>query len=253
MDCRERRQGNRIWHGVALSRCRSRQAEARCACGRDIGETEKPHPGAVPGQRAESARLRESFDSSCPDTQGHGPGGHQATRHLIDQGYRRIAFVQGPADSWHGELRYQGYCHALEEAALAGLGGGPERGDCTEEGARAACLRILARRERPEAIFAANDEMALGILHMLGMQGFRVPMDMALVGFDDIRVTQYVTPALTTVRQPMCELGVLAMDQILAVWSGEKSSLEPIWLPTELVIRASSRMVASSDRQEARP
>lgn len=78
-------------------------------------------------------------------------------------------------------------------------------------------------------------------------------MDMALVGFDDIRVTQYVTPALTTVRQPMCELGVLAMDQILAVWSGEKSSLEPIWLPTELVIRASSRMVASSDRQEARP
>lgn len=183
----------------------------------------------------------------------HEGGGYQATRHLIDEGYRRIAFVQGPADSWHGELRYQGYCRAMEEAGLANEGGVPERGDFTEDGGEAACLRILARRDRPEAIFAANDEMALGILHMLRLQGFRVPKDMALVGFDDIRLTQYVTPPLTTVRQPMYELGVLAMDQILTVWSGEEIASDPIWLPTELVVRASSSMVPCSDRQEAQP
>jgi PAS domain S-box-containing protein len=160
--------------------------------------------------------------------------------HLIeDHGYRRIAFIRGPAGHQEAEQRYRIYTEVLSEH---GLPLDPELvapGDFTIGKGEEAIRLLLDEREVDlEAVVAANDDMALGVLDALRERGLRVPDDMALVGFDDAEDAKYATPALTTVQQPLYKLGRQAAEMALALLAGDEVP-EQVVLPTELVIRQS--------------
>jgi len=158
------------------------------------------------------------------------------TEHLLGVGYRRIAFVAGPADNIEAAQRLAGY-----RAALAAHGGMPEQvveGDFSEQsGARAASLLLAG--PRPDAIFAGNDMMAVGCFQALREAGLRVPDDIALAGFDDIPISRFLDPPLTTVGVPIAELGRQAVESCAEILSTGLQGASRTFTP-ELVIRASS-------------
>lgn len=143
----------------------------------------------------------------------HG-GAMQMVRHLADLGHRRIAFIAGPSDNFDARERLRGYRDALAQF----LPGEPEwvlDGDFGEAAGFAAGGQIAAAKERPDAVFAANDMMALGCLFAFNQAGIGVPQDIALAGFDDIPLARYVSPGLTTMRVNISELGARALRALL--------------------------------------
>ena len=162
-------------------------------------------------------------------------GAFAITRHLLDSGRRRIAFVAGPADNFEARERLRGYRSAIESA------GGSERvvaGDFSEQSGRAAALE-LAADARPDAIFCANDMMAIGCLVALRDSGVRIPADIALAGFDDIPIARYVSPALTTAAVPIAEIGRRALECCVELIAGRPTGRRHLFQPV-LAIRASS-------------
>jgi DNA-binding LacI/PurR family transcriptional regulator len=167
-------------------------------------------------------------------------GARAAVAHLASRGRRRIATITGPLDMGVGLDRLDGYRDGLAAAGLAADPGLVEPGDFTEEGGAAATARLLERPGPPvEAIFAASDLMAAGALRALRAAGRRVPEDVAVVGFEDSAVARYAQPPLTTVRQPIEEMGRQATRLLLAKVAGEAGGMHLI-LDTELVVRAST-------------
>lgn len=169
-------------------------------------------------------------------------GAYGMVRYLVASGYRRIAFITGPEDNLDARARLQGYRNAMAELR-------PDqdqlvlRGDFTEEGGYRAGKQILAQRIRPDVIFAANDIMAIGCLFALTQSGVDVPREMAVVGFDDIPIARYITPALTTVRVRIADLGGRALERLLAtVGEHEESRVTTETMQPELVVRASCGM-----------
>jgi LacI family transcriptional regulator len=152
-------------------------------------------------------------------------GGRLATRHLIELGHERIAFVGDRADSALGFVssgrRRDGYRHALEDAGI------PVRPELQRDGphdrlvAHRLTRELLALDEPPTAIFAASDTQALGVLEAAGIEGFEVPGDLSVVGFDDLEVASYV--GLTTVHQPLEESGRRAVERLVAALRDENS------------------------------
>jgi len=187
-------------------------------------------------------------------------GAFEAVRHLVSLGHRRIAHVQGPLEYQCSHDRYAGYAQALERA---GAQVAPElvvRGDFTTPAGYAAAMRLLDLADRPTAVFAANDQMAYGVLAAAKERGLRLPEELSVIGFDDTVLSAHVRPALTTVRQPFDEMGRRAAELLLALvdaprvmgpgWRDQVARLtrargEPasdavrIQLPTELVLRES--------------
>ncbi len=169
-------------------------------------------------------------------------GGYLATRHLIQGGHRRIAYVRGAEGSSDSLARQSGYRRALEEAGLAfdpalvapgtGRAGSGER----------ALPRLLALDEPPTALFCYNDMTAIGLLRAARQRGLSVPRDLAVVGFDDIPFASYVQPSLTTVVQPMDEMGRLAVEMVLALTHGEPDGSETanVIVQGTLIVRESS-------------
>jgi DNA-binding LacI/PurR family transcriptional regulator len=167
-------------------------------------------------------------------------GARAAVGHLAGRGRRRIATITGPLDMGVGLDRLDGYRDGLAAAALDADPGLVEPGDFTEEGGAAATARLLERPGPPvDAIFAASDLMAAGALRALRAAGRRVPEDVAVVGFEDSAVARYAQPPLTTVRQPIEEMGRQATRLLLATMAGQAGGMHLI-LDTELVVRAST-------------
>ena len=167
-------------------------------------------------------------------------GARAAVAHLAERGRRRIATIAGPLDMGVGLDRLDGYRDGLAAAGLAADPGLVEPGDFTEEGGAAATSRLLERPGPPvDAIFAASDLMAAGALRALRAAGRRVPGDVAVVGFEDSAVACYAQPPLTTVRQPIEEMGRQAARLLLAKVAGEAVGMHLV-LDTELVVRAST-------------
>ena len=159
--------------------------------------------------------------------------------HLVSCGHRRIAHVAGPAANIDAQERLRGYRDALARESV-GTAEYVVQGDFTEESGYRAVKEMLARSPMPEAIFAANDMMAIGCLSALSEAGMRVPLDIAVVGFDDIPTTRFVSPPLTTVRVRIAELGSRALER-LAGGIDSPGGLQPFTevVPGELVIRGS--------------
>jgi LacI family transcriptional regulator len=167
-------------------------------------------------------------------------GGMAATQHLLALGHRRIAYLGGPATAAPHQARMHGYRAAMQ---AAGVPIPPEyvrtasfhHLDGIREGAA-----LLDLDPPPTAIFAACDETALGALHAARARGLRIPDDLSVVGFDDTQIASMASPALTTVRQPLREMGMLALRTALRLAAGEKIEFRHIELATELVVRESS-------------
>ncbi len=163
-------------------------------------------------------------------------GARLAAEHLIARGRRRLATVTGMLDTDVAVQRLHGYREAL---AVAGLDASrTAEADFTEPGGHAATQRLLELHPELDAIFAANDNMAAGALRALREAGRSVPADVSVVGFDDAPVARLTTPQLTTVQQPVRQLGREMARMLLALIEGEEPT--PLILPTRLVLRESS-------------
>ncbi|WP_430790620.1 LacI family DNA-binding transcriptional regulator [Virgibacillus flavescens] len=165
-------------------------------------------------------------------------GGYTATDYLIKKGHKQIAYISGPLNSHDNELRFEGFSNALKDNGLTYQSKWRLSGDFTREGGYRATKMLIAQRDIPEAIFYANDEMAIGGMQAFYEKGIRVPDDISIIGFDDIQLSEYVTPSLTTMKQPKYEAGALSMHLIFQMLSGEKVN-HNYKLATELVERKS--------------
>ncbi|GAA5202677.1 LacI family DNA-binding transcriptional regulator [Microbacterium jejuense] len=167
-------------------------------------------------------------------------GARTAVSHLLELGHRDIAHIAGPDGSMDAEERLRGWRDSLAEAGIAGRE--PERGDWSPE----AGYRIgaeLVGVGMPGAVFVANDQMALGLLHALTDAGLRVPDDVSVVGFDDIPEAAHFSPPLTTVRQDFVGLGRDAMAAVLTQLQDEEATAPPPTRVPRLIVRASTRRV----------
>lgn len=164
-------------------------------------------------------------------------GAAALTRHLISLGHRRIATVTGPEGNIDAYDRLRGYRMAIEEAGIEADADLVIPGDFTEASGYASVAKILGRRPRPTAVFAANDYMAIGLLGALRDARIPVPEDLAVAGFDDIPIAQYLSPALTTVRVDAYALGQRAVQLWMRPDAGNGVRRES--LATRLVVRGS--------------
>ncbi len=169
----------------------------------------------------------------------NGGGAAAAVRHLLDTGRRRIAAITGPLDMIAGQDRLAGYREALRGAGLRPI---IALGDFTRESGAEAMRQLLDDDPELDAVFAANDMMAIGALRTLRSAGRRVPDDVAVVGFDDIEAARYCEPPLTTVRQPVSEQTAAMVHLLLALADGRRPPDRERYkiLPTELIVRESA-------------
>lgn len=168
-------------------------------------------------------------------------GAQQATRHLIELGHTRIAFISGPDDHPDAIARLRGYRQAHADAGLAVIPELVVPADFLETGGMLAIQQLLETRQNFTAVFAANDQMAYGARLALYRRNLRVPDDISLVGYDDLPNSTYSMPPLTTVRQPVYDIGRLAAQAMLKLINGEAAHITVP--PLELVIRESTRRV----------
>src|SRR3984893_13504314 len=171
-------------------------------------------------------------------------GGLAATEHLLNLGHRRIAAIAGPEDSPGSRARIDGYPSALERA---GIGFDPalvRHGDFQHEGGFRCGGELLDLAERPTAIFAGSDQQALGVYEAARQRGLRIPQDLSVVGFDDLPVARWVSPPLTTVRQPLAEMGRAAAEMLGDLIEGVPLRSQRVELATELIVRESTARLA---------
>ena len=172
-------------------------------------------------------------------------GGCLATQHLVEQGYRHIGHVSGPMAWWEARERKRGWRDVLAEAGLAADENQCVAGDWSSASGEAAFLQLRGQFPEMQAIFVANDQMALGAMYAARQQGVRVPEDVALVGCDAIPEGAYFSPPLTTVLNDTNEVGRIAVDQLLEMIDAGGGEDTPyahtvIALKPELIVRQSS-------------
>jgi LacI family transcriptional regulator len=166
-------------------------------------------------------------------------GARLAVRHLHSLGHTRIATIAGPSATKPGADRTLGYRAEMAELGLAVLPGYEVEGDFYPESAERAMTSMLALPEPPTAIFAAADMMAVGAIRAARAAGRDVPGDLAVVGFDDIRVAELLSPPLTTIRQDMVGIGLAAGRALIEQIEDPDATPPVLTLPVELVVRAS--------------
>lgn len=164
-------------------------------------------------------------------------GGRDAARHLAELGHTRIAFISGPPTFRSSHERRSGFEEALNEHGLILPKAYVAEGAYTFESGIARGRELLEMEQPPTAIFAANDEMAAGVLQAARQLGLGIPADVSVVGFDDFQIASRVWPALTTIRTPTREIGRLAVERLLGV---EDDDRDPKGRLPSLVVREST-------------
>ena len=182
-----------------------------------------PHTGSG-GSAAVSA---DSLEGACA-----------ATEHLIAQGHRRIAHLRGRVDLESAQLREQGYRQALDAAGIPFDPALVADGGYREADSTAGAISLLSLPQPPTAIFAANDLSAIETMRVAAARGLRVPDDLSVVGFDDIPDAASHSPALTTIRQPLPQMGAAAVRMLLDMFDG--GSTRSVRMPASLVVREST-------------
>ena len=167
----------------------------------------------------------------------HEAGAAQAMRHLLELGHRRIAAITGPPGWLATEGRLRAYYAALAAAGIPPDPGLLVTSDFEFAPGFAAAATLLGVPDPPTAVFAFNDAIAVGAMRAAHAAGLRVPQDVSIVGFDDIKYAAMVTPALTTVRQPLAELGQTGISLALRLLDDEPLETVQLELPTRLVVR----------------
>lgn len=170
---------------------------------------------------------------------GNSDASRDATAYLLALGHRRIAYLGDRYGGQSDTERFSGYRRALEESDLQFQ---PElivHGDGKPEGGVQGMAQLLQLPEFPTAVCCYNDMTALGAMHHIHARGLRVPQDISLIGFDDLYIARYTQPPLTTVRQPMLQMGRIAMETLVHLLRGSESA-HTVKVPGELIIRAST-------------
>lgn len=203
---------------------------------------------SVPVVMLANNRVRSGLDFVGADNR---TGARDVTAHLIaEHGHHDLAFLGGPPESPDAQERFTGFCDALAHADLPVPDAPAATGGFTEAGGEQAVRSLLTQRT-PRAIVCGNDEMAVGALNALRAARLRVPSDVAVTGFDDIAASRHVRPALTTVHQPMRELGERAVQVLLGRLADPAGPPFSVILPTELVVRGSCGCTVARQRRRA--
>ncbi|TYC79775.1 LacI family transcriptional regulator [Stappia sp. BW2] len=184
-------------------------------------------------------------DGALPSVRSDNLHGAQlAVRHLYDLGHRKIAHITGPQENVLTHARREGMMAERTRLELPAREEWIIRGDFSLESGRMAGQRILAMNDRPTAVFCASDQVAFGLISTLTANGLRVPEDISVVGFDDIELSEFYVPALTTIRQDRRALGARAVSLLLecleASTASQAIAAEPVIVDVELVVRASA-------------
>jgi LacI family repressor for deo operon, udp, cdd, tsx, nupC, and nupG len=195
--------------------------------GKIVFACEWAHDVALPSVRSDNVR-----------------GAQLAVRHLYDLGHRKIAHITGPQENVLTHARREGMMAERTRLELPAREEWIIRGDFSLESGRRAGEQILAMNDRPTAVFCCSDQVAFGLMSTLTANGLRVPEDISVVGFDDIELSEFYVPALTTVRQDRRALGAravsLLLDCIDASHTERAATTEPVIVDVNLVVRASA-------------
>ncbi|MGD8109431.1 LacI family DNA-binding transcriptional regulator [Vibrio sp. TRT 17S01] len=168
-------------------------------------------------------------------------GGYMATLHLLQQGHLNIAHIKGLLNQPDAVARFVGYKKALQEAGIKVQPQLIKQGDFSSECGYELTKNLIDSKKHFSAIFAANDQTAYGAIKALHDHGYRVPEDISVIGFDDLPVSCYFTPALTTMRQPVEEVGRVCAESILNLLSGAQHNAK--LPPIELIVRQSTKSI----------
>ncbi len=172
-------------------------------------------------------------------------GGYMATQHLLERGYRNIGLITGPLSWWAASERRRGWEEALTAAGIPFSEAQVVEGNWSAESGERGLQELLAKSPDIQAVFACNDQMALGLMRAARSLGKRIPEDIAVVGFDDIPESSFYYPPLTTIRQALYELGQVAVQTFMKLREAQRrdeapSPAETVWLQPQLVVREST-------------
>ena len=172
-------------------------------------------------------------------------GGRLAAEHLLEQGYRRMGHIAGPLSWWEARQRMAGWQAALAEAGMPAGDGQWVAGNWSSQSGESAIHSLLDQYPDMDAVFVANDQMALGVSQVALRRGLRIPQDLAVVGFDGLPEAAYFWPALTTVHQDLPNLGCTAVKQAVRMIEASRESddgldVETVWIKPRLIVRESS-------------
>ncbi|HGF7227117.1 substrate-binding domain-containing protein [Vibrio cholerae] len=168
-------------------------------------------------------------------------GGYMAAKHLIECGHKEIGCVTGPLIRHQAQMRYEGYKRALAEAGIAINPDWIVESDFECEGGYQAFEKLYERGKLPSALFVCNDMMAMGVIQAANQRGLRIPDDLSLIGYDDVHIAKFMTPALTTIHQPKYRLGKAAVDTLLYRLENPDTTAQVVQLEPTLVVRNSVR------------
>ncbi|HIH0795452.1 TPA: substrate-binding domain-containing protein [Vibrio cholerae] len=168
-------------------------------------------------------------------------GGYMAAKHLIECGHKEIGCITGPLIRHQAQMRYEGYKRALAEAGIAINPDWIVESDFECEGGYQAFEKLYQRGKLPSALFVSNDMMAMGVIQAASQRGLRVPDDLSLIGYDDVHIAKFMTPALTTIHQPKYRLGKAAVDTLLYRLENPDTTAQVVQLESTLVVRNSVR------------
>ncbi|WP_261833862.1 LacI family DNA-binding transcriptional regulator [Vibrio ishigakensis] len=168
-------------------------------------------------------------------------GGYLATLHLLQQGHVNIAHIKGHSGQPDAINRFEGYKKALAETGIRYRANLVKQGDFSSELGYEKTVELIESNIHFSAIFAANDQTAYGAIKALTDNGYKVPEDVSVVGFDDLPTSQYFTPAITTLRQPIEEVGVICARSIINMLNGDP--YETRIPPIDLMVRQSTRSI----------
>ncbi|BCK05358.1 substrate-binding domain-containing protein [Vibrio cholerae] len=166
-------------------------------------------------------------------------GGYMAAKHLIECGHKEIGCITGPLIRHQAQMRYEGYKRALAEAGIAINPDWIVESDFECEGGYQAFEKLYQRGKLPSALFVSNDMMAMGVIQAASQRGLRVPDDLSLIGYDDVHIAKFMTPALTTIHQPKYRLGKAAVDTLLYRLENPDTTAQVVQLEPTLVVRSS--------------
>jgi DNA-binding LacI/PurR family transcriptional regulator len=169
-------------------------------------------------------------------------GARTAVEYLLSLGRRKIGLISGPMEWLEARLRKQGWEEALKNAGIKVCDEHWTQGNWSSSSGETAFVELLEKYPDMDAVFCSNDQMSLGLFHHAYALGMRIPKDLAVIGFDDLAESPYFTPALTTIRQPLRELGILAVKTLLAQIEGADTKRvdNTLTLQTELIVRDST-------------
>jgi LacI family transcriptional regulator len=188
------------------------------------------------------AATRDADNILPSVTIDHYQAGYDATEALLSRGHKRIAMITGPLDDpLGGLLRFEGYKKALADAGISFDESLAMNGNYRHDAALRAMTQFLSLKNPPTAVFAASDEMAIGAIHAVQDAGLSVPEDIEVIGFDNTRLAEMVRPRLTTVVQPMYDIGAVAMRLLTKYMNNEHVEEHVVLLPHRIEYRQSTR------------